>query len=188
VVPHWCYLAWCLSVSHIKNMNNKLIIYSLLVLFNVFLESLLILILSWILSFILYGTKLVLRQRRNDHSYPVIGVCSFQWTQQTRYRLSSFLRTETDPVSETLCSSEHQMMDKVQKSNNPKWPMFCISAGKKFDHSIKTSYNIYLLLTPEAWNIELGGVIKYESKNSFEIPDSHCDVRYIRYLTTTYHI
>jgi hypothetical protein len=29
------------------------------------------------------------------------------------------LRRETDPVSEMLCSSEYQMMDKVQKSSNP---------------------------------------------------------------------
>jgi hypothetical protein len=28
------------------------------------------------------------------------------------------LRTDTDPVSETLCSLEYQTMEKVQKSNN----------------------------------------------------------------------
>jgi hypothetical protein len=31
------------------------------------------------------------------------------------------LRIETEPVSETLCSLEYRMMDKVQKSSNPQF-------------------------------------------------------------------
>jgi hypothetical protein len=31
------------------------------------------------------------------------------------------LRTETDPVSETLCSLKYRMPDKVPKPSNPKW-------------------------------------------------------------------
>jgi hypothetical protein len=40
----------------------------------------------------------------------------------SRCLLSPHLQTETDPVSETLCSSvflEYRTMDKVQKPNSP---------------------------------------------------------------------
>jgi hypothetical protein len=38
------------------------------------------------------------------------------------FLVSPHMKTETDPVSETLCSSvflEYRTMDKVQKRNNP---------------------------------------------------------------------
>jgi hypothetical protein len=35
------------------------------------------------------------------------------------FRFCPHLRTETDPVSETLCSLEYWTMDKVKKPNNP---------------------------------------------------------------------
>jgi aminoglycoside phosphotransferase family enzyme len=44
--------------------------------------------------------------------------------QLSRCLLSSHLKTETDPVSETLCSSvclEYRTMDKVKKPNSPEY-------------------------------------------------------------------
>jgi hypothetical protein len=35
-----------------------------------------------------------------------------------------YLRMETDPISETLCSLEYRTMDKVLEPNNPKSQVF----------------------------------------------------------------
>jgi hypothetical protein len=50
---------------------------------------------------------------------PVNENNSFQHTQQSRCLPSPHLRTETDPISETLCSLEYRMMENVQKPSNP---------------------------------------------------------------------
>jgi hypothetical protein len=42
-----------------------------------------------------------------------------QWAQQSRCLKLPYLRTETDSVSETLCSLEYRTTDKVQKPSNP---------------------------------------------------------------------
>jgi hypothetical protein len=51
---------------------------------------------------------------------PVTEVCSFCRVQQSGCLPPAYLRKETDPVSETLCSLEYRMMVEVQKPNKAK--------------------------------------------------------------------
>jgi hypothetical protein len=46
------------------------------------------------------------------------------------------MRIKTDPVSETLCSLEYQMMDKVQKPSNPE-EIFCFYGTERFSFILK---------------------------------------------------
>jgi hypothetical protein len=64
-----------------------------------------------------------------ERAGPVIKVSSFSRTQQSRCLPHPHLKTEADPVSETLCSLENWTVRKAPKLSNPEsdrniaWPI-----------------------------------------------------------------
>jgi hypothetical protein len=98
------------------------------------------------------------RSRRFGSCGPVIGASSFWRTEQSRRLSSLHLRTETDSVSETLCSLEYGTMGKAL--SNPDSRM----QSSRTLQNLQAQFNIFPNMSDHS----------YKSTSSF----SHCTCKY----------